>query len=243
MKEPATPGVQPRVWFLDNAKALLIFLVVLGHAVDVTGVALKPGAAVLRVWIYMFHMPLFIFLAGYFSKRMLRPGQAFPKQRAFGFLLLFTALQVVNFGLDQLVFRYVVPGFTPAPMRFLTVNGAPWYLLGMLWWLLFTHLLFSLRPQLKPWLALLLAVAAGVAIGYDQQPQDFLAFPRAVFFYPFFLAGVFWKPEWFRTLRKWPLRCAAALCLGASLFLLTRRWQEAYDLRGMLSGRNNYDVF
>lgn len=48
--------------YWDTVKAVLIFLVVLGH----TGTAL--GDRVLSV-IYAFHMPLFVFVSGYFSKK------------------------------------------------------------------------------------------------------------------------------------------------------------------------------
>ena len=48
--------------FWDTLKATLIILVVLGH----TGTAI--GDRLLSV-IYMFHMPLFVFVSGYFSKK------------------------------------------------------------------------------------------------------------------------------------------------------------------------------
>lgn len=48
--------------YWDTLKGILIVLVVLGH----TGTAL--GEKILSV-IYSFHMPLFLFISGYFSKR------------------------------------------------------------------------------------------------------------------------------------------------------------------------------
>lgn len=45
----------------DIAKALGIFCVILGHMPSVV-----PES--IRIWIYSFHMPLFYFIAGYFSK-------------------------------------------------------------------------------------------------------------------------------------------------------------------------------
>lgn len=50
-----------RITCIDNAKAIGIFLVVMGHFVDVE---------IVKAYIYSFHMPLFFFLSGYlFSKK------------------------------------------------------------------------------------------------------------------------------------------------------------------------------
>ena len=51
-----------RIAYWDNLKGILIALVVLGH----TGTAL--GDKWLSV-IYAFHMPLFVFVSGYFSRK------------------------------------------------------------------------------------------------------------------------------------------------------------------------------
>ncbi len=230
-----------RVWYFDNVKALLIFLVVLGHVVEAGLKTGRPGAMVTYLFIYTFHMPLFIFLAGYFSKRALRPGEPFPKQRALGFFLLYALLEWINFGADQFLTRPITPGSRPPAMQFLTASGPPWYLLAMIWWMLFTFLLHTVRPGLKRWLVLALAVLAGVAIGYDQHQPDFLAFPRAVVMYPFFLAGLYCKPEWLEALRRriWA-RGLAALILGATAVILYSQREEAFPLRGLLSGRNTY---
>ena len=51
--------------FLDNAKILLILLVVLGHILLLD----KGRASVTSIeWIYSFHMPLFVFISGFFTK-------------------------------------------------------------------------------------------------------------------------------------------------------------------------------
>ena len=56
-----------RVSLWDNAKFLLIFLVVLGHFADYyTKDSLNMRR--LFLFIYLFHMPAFIFISGLFSK-------------------------------------------------------------------------------------------------------------------------------------------------------------------------------
>src|SRR5690606_41893719 len=53
--------------YFDNAKLLLIFLVVFGHAIQ-PFTSKNRIIDALYIWIYTFHMPAFIFLAGFFVK-------------------------------------------------------------------------------------------------------------------------------------------------------------------------------
>ena len=52
-----------RIYKFDNLKAILIFLVVFGHFLE-----LVEGHKLLYLTIYSFHMPLFLFLSGYFAR-------------------------------------------------------------------------------------------------------------------------------------------------------------------------------
>ena len=62
-----------RDYFFDNLKAVLIFLVVLGHfLLPIRGD--NPLVVVKRL-IYVFHMPLFVFISGYFAKKIYKNGQ------------------------------------------------------------------------------------------------------------------------------------------------------------------------
>lgn len=53
--------------FWDVTKALLIFTVVLGHTLEIN-LDNRINLALYNT-IYTFHMPLFVFLSGYFSKK------------------------------------------------------------------------------------------------------------------------------------------------------------------------------
>ena len=62
-----------RDYFFDNLKAVLIFLVVLGHfLLPIHG---KSVLVIIKRLIYVFHMPLFVFVSGYFSKKIYKDGQ------------------------------------------------------------------------------------------------------------------------------------------------------------------------
>lgn len=57
-----------RDYFFDNIKGILILLVVFGHAIKPFMDA-NEIAKLLYCFIYFFHMPLFVFISGYFSKK------------------------------------------------------------------------------------------------------------------------------------------------------------------------------
>ena len=56
-----------RDYQIDNIKGLLILLVVFGHSLEL--VRINSGVAnFMYIFIYTFHMPVFVFYAGYLSK-------------------------------------------------------------------------------------------------------------------------------------------------------------------------------
>jgi fucose 4-O-acetylase-like acetyltransferase len=68
---PTLPG---RIAWLDNAKSIGIFFVVLGHTLRglLSSQILEPSPLLEGIdqWIYAFHMPLFFFISGLFAERL-----------------------------------------------------------------------------------------------------------------------------------------------------------------------------
>lgn len=56
-----------REYFFDNARVILIFLVVFGHVIQSSTGDSKAMMALYQS-IYLFHMPAMIFVSGYFAK-------------------------------------------------------------------------------------------------------------------------------------------------------------------------------
>jgi len=63
--------METRNLYFDNMKFILIFLVVLGHFANLH--RLLPIMGGLNNAIYSFHMPLFIYISGYFSRDVVQP--------------------------------------------------------------------------------------------------------------------------------------------------------------------------
>ncbi|MDR1465063.1 MAG: acyltransferase family protein [Oscillospiraceae bacterium] len=233
------PPAKERLWFWDNTKALLILLVVIGHALEM----IRGGGQTVRSMtnlIYFFHMPLFILISGYFSKRLLAEHasggtQALPARRAVGFIALFFGLVAVN----TLIRSAATGALHPATPRLLVQSGAPWYLLASVWWIAFTYALGTLR--MKPWLWLTIAVLCGLAVGYDQSVNDFLALLRAVNYYPFFLLGVLFPKKAADFLRRPWVRALAAAVLVVALALALWRMNDGFGaLFPLFTGRHPY---
>jgi fucose 4-O-acetylase-like acetyltransferase len=66
-EKAATPFETPRDYLFDNLKFILIILVVFGHLIE-RYINQSIYLKVIFINIYLFHMPLFIFISGYFTK-------------------------------------------------------------------------------------------------------------------------------------------------------------------------------
>lgn len=81
-----------RIAWIDNIKAFLILLVVLGHCIQDAG---RSDISVLYNFIYSFHIPLFIAMSGYVSQRDFTPWRTVGR-RAVQLLVPFFAWAVVK---------------------------------------------------------------------------------------------------------------------------------------------------
>ena len=143
-----------RDYFFDNLKAVLIFLVVLGHfLLPIRGD--NPLVVVKRL-IYVFHMPLFVFISGYFAKKIYKNGQYNFKKILYllkAYVVFVVAIQIV----------YAIAGFEKfTEIDFFSQSGAPWYLFAMIVW----YLTIPLVRKCKAVPVLLLTVVLALTAGY-----------------------------------------------------------------------------
>lgn len=168
-----------RDFFFDNAKFILIFLVVLAHALS----PLKTGNGFLTyMWrvINTLHMPCLIFISGYFGKRYIS-GKGLKVQRPFTYAVLYIAAQ-----LSVRLFERYVLGDSVAFSLFSAASSL-WFLQCLFWW----YLLLPLLDRFKPKYVMIFAVLLGLFCCYDARINNFLAFSRMMVHMPFFLAGYY----------------------------------------------------
>lgn len=187
--------------WLDNAKALLITSVVIGHVLTIL-----PGDDAFRDHlydaIYVVHMPAFILVSGFLSQRFTWSRRHLRS--------LVTTLVV-----PYVVFTLVLHGMysahvgepTEAPML-LDPFWALWFLAALVLWRLASPVLRA--STLAVPLSVLVALVVPLV---DQVPE--LALNRALQYLPFFVVGLHLRKESLEQLQRPVARVLAVLVLGA----------------------------
>lgn len=168
--------VAKRINYWDNLKCFLIILVVVGHFIEPL-VPDSPDAKKVWLWIYSFHMPLFIFIAGYFHRNV----KIIPKMYmyfALGFLSKFLLFVPRLFWSEN-------PGFS-----LLSESGLPWFMFAMGLFIGVSYLLRNLDARLVLGMSILIAFFAG----YDKSVKDYFVLSRFLVFFPFYYSGVLLQP-------------------------------------------------
>lgn len=175
-----------RIYYWDNLKVFLIFLVVLGHfLIPVTSRGKSLECA--YYYIYLFHMPAFVFVSGFFSKKYISKGKGTPDEgKIIGFLFLYIIYKLLIWGLNSILYGKI------SSFSLLEESGSPWYLFSMACWYLILPLFARFKAGISLGVSILFALYAGTvdAIG------PFLCLSRTIVFFPFFLWGYYFKNEY-----------------------------------------------
>lgn len=186
--------------YWDKVKGFLIILVVFAHCLF--GLQTRPLNNLLVDAIYMFHMPAFVFVSGYFSKSE-HSRSFFPLMNlAVAFILLngFFILRgvFVTGGLPSLVAPYF----------------SAWYLLALIVWRLTVPLLERVRNVLP------LLIMFSLVAGFWTDLNMTFAAVKIVVFFPYFIAGYLFTAKTAAVLQQkkfFPLGAAlllASICAG-----------------------------
>lgn len=198
-----------RIDWIDNLKGLLIVLVVIGHML--LPVNNNDLVTLLFRTIYLFHMPLFVFVSGLLSKRVFNNG-VLRVEKIISFVLLAFIFQGV------LVILESKPDELFSELRALSFGGAPWYLLSLATWYALTPIFNRIRPLYCVTLSVLIALCAGYVPGLG----NFLSLSRTVVFMPFFLIGYYCDAQSIQgSIRK---RGICWIALVASIVFVIALW-------------------
>lgn len=176
MSSPATriPPRSTRVPLWDNARFVAIALVVVGHAI-LKLIAESDTAYGFYLFIYAFHVPVFVAVAGYFAKAD-PPG---PKQLKR--LITDLVLPYLIFEAIWTVIRSLEKG---SPLiDFANPSWTLWFLVALVIWRVTLPYLALLR------FPLLIAVVISVAAGYLPGIGGVFALDRTLALLPFFVLG------------------------------------------------------
>ena len=203
-KEDTKEQEIPYSYLIDNIKILLIFLVVFNHIIAFQLV--KEDEVVRFIWygITIFHMPAFIFVSGYLSKK---PQDVLKnvKNLLIPYILGYTLTWASQIWLgNRMDFELLRPSGT-----------VMWYVLALFAYRLTIEAFGRIRFIVP--LSIVFALWAGTRAEFS----TFLSASRIVVFFPFFVAGYLWKSEYTRAIRKFKGKIVIPLFAFILLFVAT----------------------
>lgn len=169
-----------RECFWDNIKGFLIILVVFAHVMEwleLDGIFMN-----LRGMIYSFHMPLFVFISGYFSKNIEKTGNSAFKNCLIPFFIFNTLYLII---LYKTVWINI---FTPIYLF--------WYLFSLFTWRILLKYVIHLKHVVA------ISILIGLYIGLFNEADRFLGVSRTIAFFPFFLLGYYADKNCIQNLRN-----------------------------------------
>lgn len=205
--------IAQRDYTWDALKFVLIVFVILGHWLEY-GLDLFPNRAVFN-YVYLFHMPLFIFISGYFSKRVDKK----KKVKDILFLIeTYIAVQAM-----YVVSSHYLQHKPFSWQQLYMPNAAAWYLMSLISWRIVLWVL-PIRwiecRGLLPFLVFISLMAGFIPVGNG------LSLQRTLAFMPFFFGGYLMKGKIgfgdTTTRYKWLSIFVLVFVFGLSLFMLNR---------------------
>ncbi len=163
-----------RNYLFDNYKVFLILTVVIGHVIN-SSYKNNEFLFYLKWFISAFHMPAFILITGYFSKR---------KTDFITLLKRFIVPYLVFEVLYYLLYVYIIHRETSLSLMY--PKYTLWFLLAVFFWKLITPYFTKIPGYL------LISIIAGLCIGLSDNSGSLLSIARITVLYPFYLIGYKW---------------------------------------------------
>ncbi|PJJ61640.1 acyltransferase family protein [Compostimonas suwonensis] len=222
-------GTRRRVPLWDNARWIAITLVVIGHAI-LPLIAASDTAYAVYLFIYTFHVPVFVGVSGYFAKAGV-PGARQMKRIVSDIVLPYIVFETI-----WTVIHWLVGG--EFRLDYATASWTLWFLLALGIWRIALPYLVMLRYPL------IISIVIAVGAGYLSEVDSTFALSRTLGFLPFFVFG--WKLRQWQITGRWlALRPAAtwrwragavalfiAVAVAASVFVET--WRDVKLRRFLL---------
>lgn len=188
---------------IDAVKYWLIVLVIAGHVFTRKGFVDSTSCVILGEWIYIFHMPLFIFLSGYFSRKKdlkdFWPSLWKIIEPLIIFHVIISLPKILHGDTNHLIKTIFTPWWVL------------WYLLSLIYWRLMLQFIPS-RVFRHTKIVLIGAFCLSLLSGF--LPFDrFLSLQRTLAFMPFFFMGYYMRGKNLYLPGKYKTLCVLFLIL------------------------------
>lgn len=216
--------MKTRIALWDNLKFVLILLVVVGHF---SGFFQGESNAYRSIFlfIYAFHMPLFLFVSGLFHK-----DEKISQKCLF----------YISVGFFQKIVFFITNLAIGEKPKFVLLgdNGIPWFMFVLA---IYTAIAYLLREQNKLYI-FVLAIILACFVGYDTSIGDYLYLSRAIIFFPFYLSGVIINKKDIQKIKekhKIPL-LVSSLIIILWLYICIAKLDIFYEMEPLFTGRNPF---
>lgn len=209
---------EDRVYYLDALKGVLAFLVMMGHCLALYGEDIICD--VLFWFIYSFHMPVFIFVSGYFSKNVDK-----SEEELFAELIV----PLIPFEFAYWVMHLAMESGNAYP--FLTPIYAYWYIVV----LFFCRIVNKIAVKIRG--ASVVGIAVALLAGYNSYIGEYFAFSRFLCLFPIFFLGYQAKAEHLekiRNMKQWVIAviAVAAVMLFGGIYFGTEGELDIFYMNG-----------
>ena len=218
-------GTTKRIEKWDNVKFVLILSVVIGHFLQRYDESLN--AKRLIYFIYLFHMPAFIFISGLFAKSTINKKKY---DKIFSFLVLFLVTKFSLFGINYLI-------GASKKFKLLEMNDVSWYAFVVFVFYLIT---IFFRRFSKVYI-LVFSILVSCVIGFAKDVSTYLSLSRIFTYYPIFIIGYYLDINKVLEFSKKKIVIAASwVVIVLSGFIVYFKINEIYWFLTILKGKRGY---
>lgn len=186
--------MQQRDAYYDNAKFILIALVVLGHFFT-SYIHQDEMIGATYNTIYSFHMPAFILLSGLFARGFYEKGYFMKIVKKFIF-------PYFTFQLIYTIYYYYLYNRPSLSIDLFEPQWSLWFLMCLFFW----NILLLGFVKLTPLIGISISIIIALIVGYIDSISSYLSLSRALVFFPFFLIGYYLNKEHLKQLTKPSIR-------------------------------------
>ncbi|WP_456010540.1 acyltransferase family protein [Clostridium butyricum] len=197
--------------YFDNLRGFLIICVIVGNSLEyISPSSVNPHYLIL--FLYMFHMPLFTFISGYFCKKSKRS----TVEKVIDTTKIYLFVQTFYF-----IFNRYILDRTSVKFQLLYPSWTLWYLMALIIW-------YVLSDYIKNYkIAFALSVAASLIIGFDGSIGTYASVSRIFFFMPFFIAGMAFNKETFlEKYKKYSIHLGVLTCIILIILFAIREFTD-----------------
>ncbi len=214
-----------RIQKWDILKFFLMFTVVLGHFFEYHTDEYQMAKGMF-LFIYFFHMPLFVFVSGLFSKRTVNEKRW---DKILGYLVLTFVTKLLMFTFN---------GVLTKNLYFNTFgdSGLPWFLFAIFVFFAITVFTKNYKPQYVLAISILLALV----VGYDNQVNYKFALSRIIVFYPFFFLGYITDVKKLEEFCKGKVKKVLSFLVVTAFLIACLSVKMMHMFRPLVTGQNSY---